>query len=302
LSPTESRLSSDPTPSTNPWTVRRVLEWTTGYLAEHGSESPRLEAEILLAHARGCPRIALYTHIDDELSEDVRSRMRSMVQRRAKREPVAYLVGHREFFSLNFEITPAVFIPRPETETLVMETLSAIKGLPQPRVLELCTGSGCIPIAVAVHAPQASVTAVERSEAALEVARRNAQRHNVAGRVTFHSGDLFSPIDAETRFDVIVSNPPYIATTDTRSVEADVRLHEPHEALFAGADGLDVIRRIINEAAPYLVPEGTLLLEFSPEQAETIVQLFEDSGQYEEVTILPDLSALSRTVRARRKP
>lgn len=296
-------MSSDPATSTDQWTVRRVLEWTTGYLAEHGSESPRLEAEILLAHARGCPRIALYTHFDDVLSGDVRAAMRSLVQRRANLEPVAYLVRHREFFSLDFEVTPDVFIPRPETEALVMETLSAITGPEaQPRVLELCTGSGCIPIAVAVNAPRAAVTAVEQSEAALAVARRNALRHDVAARVAFLLGDLFEPLDTEAPFDVIVSNPPYVATDETQRVQPDVRLHEPHEALFAGADGLGVIRRIIDTSPAYLKPRGTLLIEFSPEQADAIVGLFKQSGRFDAVTILPDDSEQARTVRARRKP
>jgi release factor glutamine methyltransferase len=293
-------LSSNPTTSADQWTVRRVLEWTTGYLAEHGSESPRLEAEILLAHARGCPRIQLYTHFDDVLPDEVRSRMRSLVQRRAKLEPVAYLVGHREFFSLDFEVTPDVFIPRPETETLVMETLAVTKQRPTARILELCTGSGCIPIAIAVNAPQAELTAVEQSEAALAVARRNAERHQVAGRLKFLQGDLFSPLKSGSRFDVIVTNPPYVAIDNTEHLEPGVRLHEPHDALFAGPDGLDVIRRIVAGAPDHLVPGGTLLIEFSPEQSEAVVGLLESSGQYTDVTVLPDLSQQARVVRARR--
>jgi release factor glutamine methyltransferase len=292
-------LSSNPTTSADQWTVRRVLEWTRGYLAEHGSESPRLEAEILLAHARGCPRIQLYTDFDAVLPDQVRARMRALVQRRAKLEPVAYLVGHREFFSLEFAVTPEVFIPRPETEALVMETLEVTKQRPSARILELCTGSGCIPIAIAVNAPQAEVTAVEQSEAALAVARRNAQRHQVTGRVTFLQGDLFGPLEPGRLFDVIVTNPPYIATDDTRQVEQGVQLHEPHAALFAGPDGLDVIRRIIAGAPQHLAPGGTLLIEFSPEQAEAVVQLLEAGDAYTEIAVLPDLSQQARAVRAR---
>ena len=292
-------MSSDPTTSTDEWTVRRVLQWTTEYLSEHGSESPRLEAEILLAHARRCPRIALYTHFDEVLSEDVRAAMRQLVQRRANLEPVAYLVGHREFFSLDFEVTPDVFIPRPETEALVVETLAAVQGKRSPHVLELCTGSGCIPIAVAVNARGVAVTAVERSESALTVARRNAVRHDVADRVTFLEGDLFGPVDAAVTFDVVVSNPPYVSEEDSDRLQPDVRLHEPHAALFAGRDGLDVIRRILAEAPQYLVDGGILLLEFSPEQSGDVQEMLSQSGRFEDVTILPDLSAQARAVRAR---
>jgi len=293
-------LSSNPTTSADQWTVRRVLEWTTGYLAEHGSESPRLEAEILLAHARGCPRIQLYTHFDDVLPDEVRATMRSLVQRRAKLEPVAYLVGHREFFSLDFEVTPDVFIPRPETEALVMETLAVTKQQPTARILELCTGSGCIPIAIAVNAPQAEVTAVEQSEAALALARRNAERHDVTGRVRFLQGDLFAPLEPGSRFDVIVTNPPYVATDDTEHLEPGVLLHERHEALFAGSDGLEVIRRIGAGAPDHLVPGGTLLLGFSPEQSEAGVGLLESTGQFADVTVRPGPAQQARAVRARR--
>ena len=226
--------------------------------------------------------------------------MRQLVQRRAQLEPVAYLVGHREFFSLDFEVTPDVFIPRPETEALVVETLAAIEDRPHPKVLELCTGSGCIPVAVAVNAPGAAVTAVEQSEAALAVARRNSARHNVADRVTFLQGDLFGPIEAGEMFDVIVSNPPYVAESETERLQPDVQLHEPHVALFAGGDGLAIIRRIIEHAPRYLVGGGTLLMEFSPEQANEIRELLGQSSCFDEVTILPDLSAQARAVRARR--
>jgi release factor glutamine methyltransferase len=293
-------LSSNPITSADQWTVRRVLEWTTGYLAEHGSESPRLEAEILLAHARRCPRIQLYTHFDDVLADEVRATMRSLVQRRAKLEPVAYLVGHREFFSLDFEVTPDVFIPRPETETLVMETLAVAKQQPAARVLDLCTGSGCIAVAIAVNAPRTRVTAVEQSQAALALAHRNAQRHHVAERMQFRQGDLFLPLEPGSRFDVIVTNPPYVASDDTEHLEPGVRLHEPHAALFAGPDGLEVIRRIVAGAPQHLAPGGTLLIEFSPEQSEAVSRLLASGGEYTDITVLPDLSQQARAVRARR--
>jgi release factor glutamine methyltransferase len=178
------------TPADGAWTIRRVLEWTSGYLREKGSESPRLEAEVLLAHARRCPRIQLYTAYDEPLPEPIRAKMREMVQRRAASEPVAYIVGHREFFSLDFEVTPDVLIPRSDTETLVVEILERLKPVPQPKILELGTGSGCIAIALAANHPGATVTAVDLSSESLAVAQRKPVRHKLAHRVTFAQGDL----------------------------------------------------------------------------------------------------------------
>ena len=294
-------MSANATNPADTWTIRRVLEWTTGYLSEHGSESPRLEAEILLAYAKQCPRIQLYTHFDDELSDEVRGRMRALVKRRADLEPVAYLVGHREFFSLDFEVNRDVLIPRPETELLVMEALEALKAAEvSGRVLDIGTGSGCIAIAIAHRAPTAAVTAVDISESALVVARRNAERHNVADRVSFLQGDLFAPLGAGEEFDVIVSNPPYVSTDDQTGLEQDVVRHEPHGALFAGRDGLDVIRRIIDTAPQHLRAGGSLFLEFSPEQADSIVALLHASGQFEGINILRDTSHQQRAVLAKR--
>lgn len=294
-------MTSQPTTSPDQWSVRRILEWTTGYLAEHGSESPRLEAEILLAHARGCPRIQLYTHYDDVLPKEVRSRMRELVKRRAAAEPVAYLVGHREFFSLDFEVTPDVFIPRPETELLVMEALERIKDREAPRVFDLGTGSGCIAVAIAVNAPKARVTAVDLSPEALPVARRNAQRHGVADRVTFLCGNLFTPLASEGPFDAIACNPPYVATTDEPRLQPDVRQHEPPSSLYAGEDGLDVMKRIVAGAPNHLKPGGCLLLEFSPEQAAALEALLAETGRFENVAVRSDLSRASRMISAHLK-
>ena len=177
------------------WTVRRIIDWTTAHLKKHGSDTPRLETEILLAHARGCRRIELYTRFDEVLSEKERATMRDLVRRRAQSEPVAYLVGHREFFGLDFRVTPAVLIPRPDTETLVVELVDVAKPLAAPRILDIGTGSGCIAIAAAVNLPNAQITATDASEAALAVARENAANHKVVERIQFLSGDLFGPLD-----------------------------------------------------------------------------------------------------------
>lgn len=323
------------------WTVRRVLEWTTQHLKKHGSETPRLDAEILLAHARGCPRIALYTHFEEPLSEPVRARMRELVQRRAQSEPVAYLVGHREFFSLDFQVTRDVLIPRPDTETLVMAVLDAIKpsfqsprpriggegqgegtnapndsnsphpnpphskgrgdntNVAEPRVLDLCTGSGCVAIAVAKNCPSAQITATDLSPAALDVARGNAQKHQIQHRIQFHGGDLFAALPSMAQFDIIATNPPYVATAELDALAQDIRKYEPRIALDGGPDGLDIVRRIIVEAPGRLAPGGWLFIEISPEQSETVQQLLAANGVFTEIGVKKDLAGRARVAQGR---
>jgi release factor glutamine methyltransferase len=288
-------LSTPPKPTDAPWTVRRVLDWTIGYLKEHGSESARLDAEVLLAHARNCKRIQLYTDYDAVLPDDVRARMRGLVKRRAAAEPVAYLVGHREFFSLDFEVTRDVLIPRPDTETLVVEALELLKPVANSRILEIGTGSGCIAVSLAVNRREARVVATDTSPAALAVASRNAERHGVEDRIEFRSGDLFAPLRDREQFDLIVSNPPYVSTAEIDRLAADVREHEPRSALDGGADGLDVIRRIVTDAAPFLAAGGWVVLECSPEQVPAVRELFGQTG-YAEVRVRQDLAGRGRAV------
>lgn len=280
--------------------MRRVLEWTVGHLKQNGSDSPRLEAELLLSHASGWPRIQLYARYDDVLSEDVRARMRELVKRRVAREPVAYLIGYREFFSLKFEVGPGVFIPRPETETLVLESLQILKGLgkAEPHVLDLCAGSGCVGVAIAANATSAQLAAVEQSDVALGYARRNAERNGVADRLTFFQGDLFSPLPAGTTFDLIACNPPYVAAGEIAGLQEDVRQFEPIAALDGGPDGLDLVRRIAGEAPRYLNLGGGILFEISPEQADESKSILEKAG-FESAAIVKDLAGAARVVKAR---
>lgn len=282
-----------------PWTVRRILDWTIAFLKERGSETPRLDAEILLAQARACQRIQLYTQFDEPLTESQRRVMRDLVKRRGAHEPVAYLVGHREFFSLRFAVRPGLFIPRPDTETLVLQALEVIKSNPRAHVLELCTGSGCIAVAIARNAPQCRITTVELSELAYEVALSNIEAHQVADRVILLQGDLFEAVPEDARFDLIVSNPPYIPTHEITELQADVRDHEPHLALDGGPDGLDVIRRLVAESPRRLSPGGWLMFELSPEQGDAAVKLLRDGG-FEECGAVPDLSGQIRVVRGRK--
>ena len=293
-------MSDTPQPAAaEAWTVRRVLEWTTQHLKKQGSETPRLDGEILLAHARNCPRIALYTQFDAELSEAVRTRMRELVQRRAQSEPVAYLVGHREFFSLDFAVTRDVLIPRPDTETLVIAALDAAKPLTEPRLLDLCTGSGCVAIAFAKNCPAAKITATDISSAAIAVATENATKHAVQDRVQFAAGDLFAAIPAESRFDVITANPPYIATAELQTLAQDIQKYEPVGALDGGPDGLEFLRRIVTDAAGFLAPGGSLLMEISSEQGPAVLDLIRRDGRYTGENLLKDLAGKARVVTAK---
>ncbi|MBI1346791.1 peptide chain release factor N(5)-glutamine methyltransferase [bacterium] len=289
-------------PAQEVWTVRRVLEWTTGHLKKHGSETPRLEAEILLAHARKCPRIKLYTDYDEPLTDAVRAQMRELVQRRAAHEPVAYLVGHREFFSLDFDVNPAVLIPRPDTETLVLAALDIAKPLASPTLLDLCTGSGCVAIALAKNLPAATIHASDISPEALAIAQKNAEKHGVLDRWVLHHGDLWSGLDESLRFDVIVSNPPYIRQDELPTLAVDVQKYEPTLALDGGIDGLDFVRRIITEAPRRLKPGGWLLLEIDPAQFGAVDQLAEQQGGYATPVPHKDMSGRPRVWSAALKP
>lgn len=290
-----------PTPAGDVWTVKRILDWTIPHLKSQGSDSPRLDAEILLAHARGCPRIQLYTNYDQPLTDTQRATMRDLVKRRSAAEPVAYLVGHREFFGLDFRVTKDVLIPRPDTETLVVDAIEDLKPQAAPRVLDVGTGSGCIAISLAVNCSNAEVTAIDLSQAALDIAKANAETHNVAGRIRWLYGDLFSPLTAGEKFDLIASNPPYIASAEIETLSADVRMHEPRSALDGGPDGLDIIRRFIAGAPRHLVSQGKLLIEISGEQADAVTQLLAANGHFDDIVVLKDLAKQPRVVRAARK-
>lgn len=281
------------------WTVGRLLTWTTEWLTGKGSEAPRLEAEVLLAHVRGCQRIALYTAFDTPVAEAERGRFRELVKRRGEGEPVAYLVGSREFFSLPFRVTPAVLVPRPETEGLVIRVLDLCRPQAGPRIVDVGTGSGAIAITLAKHLPKASITATDVSSAALAVARDNAARHGVAERIAFLECDLLDHPQAAGPWDVIVSNPPYVREDEFESLPRDVRLHEPKAALVSGPTGVEIIERLAALAAARLVPGGWLLCEIGPAAAAEAV-LARQTGLTAEPTIL-DFAGLPRIVQARRR-
>jgi release factor glutamine methyltransferase len=290
-------------PEQEHWTIGRLLQWTADYLKKSGSASPRLDAEVLLSDARGCQRIELYTAFDQEPSEAVRNRFRDMVRRRAAGEPVAYLVGRREFFSLMFRVTPDVLIPRPETEFVVLGALDWIKqrsGNDGPvMVADVGTGSGAIAVSIARHAPGCRVIATDVSQPALEVARQNALDHQVADRIEFVQCDLLGGIDPQRQMDLIASNPPYVAEAELATLENGVRRYEPRGALVAGATGTDVVARLIRESCDRLRPGGGLLIEISPMIEGKVRELFAEEPRWSGVSVSKDLAGLSRVVSAR---
>lgn len=285
-----------------PWTIGRLLTWTTKYLGERGAESARLDAELLLAQAVGCPRIGLYTAFDTEPAEPVRTAFRELVKRRAEGMPVAYLLGRREFYSLEFRVTPDVLIPRPETEFLVIAALDALKRhAGETRLADVGTGSGCVAVAIARHAPHTAVTAVDISPAALEVARSNAERHKVADRIEFLESDLLGGVASDRKFHVIASNPPYVSTAEMGTLAAAAARYEPRTALEAGPQGTEVIARLIPEAAQRLVPAGELWLEMSPLRLADVLALIAADGRFELLPVVKDLAGLARVVGCRLK-
>ncbi|MBN2446026.1 MAG: peptide chain release factor N(5)-glutamine methyltransferase [Phycisphaerae bacterium] len=288
---------------TEAWTIARLLAWTREYLQRHEVESPRLCSEILLAHALGCERLRLFTRHEEVPERQVLDRFRASVTSAADGRPIAHITGTKEFFSLPFEVTGDVLIPRPETEILVERIIHMVRRAEQPprRLLDVGTGSGCIAISLARHLPDVGICASDISEAALAVARRNAERHKVADRIDFRHGDLFAPwlADGAASFDIIASNPPYIAADTYAGLSRTVRDYEPRGALLAGSDGLDVIRRLLAESPGVLSPGGHLLFEMAFDQAAAVRNLL-DSTDWCEMVTYRDGGGHDRVLHARR--
>jgi release factor glutamine methyltransferase len=278
------------------WTILEVVRWTTGRFERQGIASARLDAELLASQAFGRSRVELYMHFDQPLGERELASYRALVERRLGGEPVAYILGRKEFWSLDLVVSDAVLVPRPDTETLVDHALAFLRELPgdgRPRrVVDVGTGSGAIALALKRERPEDEVVAVDVSPAALAVARDNALRLGL--EVTFVEGDLLAPLVGEPRFDLVVSNPPYIASADIAGLAPEVRA-EPRLALDGGADGLAVVRRLAATAAAVLAPGGGLAMEIGAGQAEAVVAILREHG-FAGVGTRADLAGIQRVV------
>jgi len=280
------------------WTVLRLILWSADYLAEKGVESSRLDAEHLLAHAVETDRLQLYLDFERPLSKSELDVFRPLLRRRAAREPLQYIIGRQPFRELDLTVEPGVLIPRPETELLVEHVLtwSRAAGRPAPTALDIGTGTGAIALSLAKEGDFASIVATDVEEAALGVAERNRDAEGLGERVEFRRGSLFEPIRADERFDVIVSNPPYVPEVDEATLEPEVLEWEPRSALFAGADGLDVLDRIARDARSRLTTGGLLALEVGSGQAGAVAVLIETVGGFSDVRVLRDYSRRERFV------
>ena len=288
--------------SDDTWTIQKLLNWVTEYLAAKGIESARLSAELLLSHALGIKRIELYTQFDKQVPQQQLDKLHSLVKRAGLHEPVAYLTGKTEFYSLELDITADCLIPRPETELLVQRAIEFLRtrsGIQY--VCDLCTGSGCIAVAIAKNFPDARVTATDISAAALAVAARNVEKHRLKEHIQLLCGDLFEPVIQQldvNQFDLIVCNPPYVSAAEYEILDKNVKEYEPESALLAGADGMDVYRRIIKKVDEFLKPGAALMLEIGYAQGPAVRDLLEQTGAFVEINIEKDPHDNDRVVTA----
>ncbi|HSO60917.1 MAG TPA: peptide chain release factor N(5)-glutamine methyltransferase [Desulfobacterales bacterium] len=292
---------SNPPPAVEPkWTILGVIQWAAAYLKERGIESPRSAAEILLAHALQTDRVQLYVHHDQPLEKAELAVFKELIRRRVRREPVAYILGRKGFWSLDLTVGPEVLIPRSETERLVETALSVLVKVPEgqcARVLDLGTGSGAVVLALAAEAGRHRYFASDLSIAAVACARRNARAAGIGGRVDFFAADWFSAIKRGCEpFDVIVSNPPYVVRSALAELQPEIVRHEPHLALDGGPDGLNSYRAIIGAAGSHLAPGGALLLEIGSDQREAVLGIAAQAGGYDDGRCVADFAGRDRVV------
>jgi release factor glutamine methyltransferase len=297
------------------WTILETLRWTSAYFQEKGVSEPRVSAEVLLAHALRLSRLDLYLRYDQPLSPEELANFKALMVRRRAGEPTAYITGHKEFWSLDFKVTPGVLIPRPETETLVAAALEVVKevlggrgqgptasapSLKTPLLgLEVGVGSGAVVIALARELPEMSWVALDFSRAALEVARENARKHEVADRLQFLQADLLLALQPRARFALLVANLPYVRREEWEQLPRELH-YEPKEALVGGEDGLALLRPLAREAHHYLRPKGWLALEVGPGQAPEVEEILRKSGEYDRLEAVLDYHGIQRVVRGRR--
>ena len=284
------------------WTVGKLLAWTTDYFSRHRIDEPRLSAELLLAHALGCSRMALYTGYEQTPPPEQVEIFRVLVKRRKEHEPVAYLTGKAWFYSMELHVSSDVLIPRPDTETLVEQAITALRNgsSPQPRVLDLCTGSGCAALAIAKNCTTAQMVATDISPAAIAVAQINARHAGLSDRVVFRQGNLFEALPADDApFELITANPPYISTDQIDALAPEISRHEPRLALDGGVDGMQIIARIIDAAPRHLVQGGLLLIETAYDQTQQTSEWVMRTGRFDPPRVILDAARNPRCVAAR---
>ncbi len=291
------------------WTIMKLLKWATSYFNSHNIDRPRAEAEILLSHALKLQRIDLYLKYDQPLYEEDLKRFKELIKRRINREPVAYIVGTKEFWSMDFAVTRDVLIPRPETEFLVETALDLLPAgsssdsvLIPKRILELGTGSGAVILTIASNRPGHRFFATDRKWAAIRTAKKNAVRHSLENTVELICADWFEPFDAkQCEFDMIISNPPYVASRLIGGLQPEVAEYEPICALDGGEDGLFCLKHIICHAHFFLRPKGYLLLEIGHDQRNDVEQIADQCATYEHIVYTKDYSGYDRVIQMRKK-
>ena len=286
------------------WTIQKLLNWVTAYLTDKGVDSPRLGAELLLCHAVGLKRIELYTQFDRAVRQQQLDQLHDLVKRAGLHEPVAYLTGRTEFYSIELDINSDCLIPRPETELLVQRAIEFLRTREGVQfVCDLCTGSGCIAVAVAKNFSDARVIATDISAGALDVAAGNVAKHKLGERVELLQGDLFEPLVRQLdvdAFDLITCNPPYVSGAEYETLAKNVRDYEPKSALLAGLDGLDIYRRLIDKADEFLKPGAALMMEIGCAQGPAVRELVEETEVFAEIRIEKDPQDNDRVVTARK--
>jgi len=308
------------------WTIQKLLNWVTEHFTEKGIDSPRLSAELLLSHILGMKRIELYTQFDKLVSQQQLDQLHDLVKRAGQYEPIAYLTGKTEFYSLRLNVTPDCMIPRPETELLVERAIEFLRTRPvrnfatdkmtrkenfsnggktgRQFICDLCTGCGCIAVAIAKNYPDADIIATDISDAALSIAANNIEKHKLKDRIKLLCGDLFDPIMPQldvNKFDLIVCNPPYTTAAEFESLEKNIKAFEPRIALYAGEDGLDVYRKIVEKVDRFLKPDAAIMLEIGYAQGQAVRELLEQVGCFGEIAIEKDYHNNDRIVTAIKK-